>query len=87
MADIFISHTGSDRDWAFWLGKELQALGHTAHVHEWEVWGGDDIYAWMEQRHDTADHVPTGCRTRNVGDRCRQKDTYFGTSSSARRCH
>jgi hypothetical protein len=28
MADIFISYTGSDRDWAFWLGKELEALGH-----------------------------------------------------------
>ena len=27
------------------------------HVHEWEIKGGDDIYAWMEQRHDAADHV------------------------------
>src|ERR1700729_2426515 len=57
MADIFISYTSSDRDWAFWIAKELEALGHTPHVHEWEVEGGDDIYAWMEQRHDAADHV------------------------------
>jgi hypothetical protein len=47
-ADIFISYTSSDRDWAFWIAKELEALGHTRHVHEWEVKGGDDIYAWME---------------------------------------
>ena len=57
VADIFISYTSSDRDWAFWIAKELEALGHTPHVHEWEIKGGDDIYAWMEARHDTADHV------------------------------
>jgi tetratricopeptide (TPR) repeat protein len=57
VADIFISYTSSDRDWAFWVAKQLQALGHVPHVHEWEIKGGDDIYAWMEQRHDAADHV------------------------------
>jgi tetratricopeptide (TPR) repeat protein len=57
VADIFISYTSSDRDWAFWIAKELEALGHVPHVHEWEIKGGDDIYAWMEQRHDAADHV------------------------------
>ncbi len=57
MSDIFVSYTSSDRDWAHWIAKELEKLGHTPHVHEWEVRGGDDIYAWMEQRHDAADHV------------------------------
>jgi Tfp pilus assembly protein PilF len=57
MADIFISYTASDREWAFWIAKELEALGHAPHVHEWEIKGGDDIYAWMEARHDAADHV------------------------------
>jgi hypothetical protein len=57
LADIFISYTSSDRDWAFWIAKELEALGHTPHIHEWEIKGGDDIYAWMEQRHDAANHV------------------------------
>ncbi len=57
MADIFISYTSADRDWAFWIAKELEALGHIPHVHEWEIERGADIYAWMEQRHDTADHV------------------------------
>jgi tetratricopeptide (TPR) repeat protein len=57
MADIFVSYTSSDRDWAFWIANELQALGHTPHVHEWEINSGDDIYAWMERRHDAADHV------------------------------
>jgi tetratricopeptide (TPR) repeat protein len=57
VADIFISYTSSDRDWAFWIATELKTLGHTPHVHEWEIEGGGDIYAWMEQRHDAADHV------------------------------
>jgi tetratricopeptide (TPR) repeat protein len=57
MADIFISYTASDRDWAFWIAKELEALKHTPHIHEWEIKNGDDIYAWMESRHDAADHV------------------------------
>src|SRR4051794_11827285 len=57
MADFFVSYTFSDRDWAFWVAKELEALGHTTHIHEWEVQGGDDIYAWMEKRHDAADRV------------------------------
>ncbi|MCF4130278.1 FxSxx-COOH system tetratricopeptide repeat protein [Methylobacterium sp. SyP6R] len=57
MADIFVSYTASDRDWAFWIGKQLEALGHIPYIHEWEITAGDDIYAWMEQRHDAADRV------------------------------
>jgi hypothetical protein len=57
MADIFISYTSSDRDWAFRIAKELGALGHAPHVHEWEIKSGDDIYACMQERHDAADHV------------------------------
>jgi tetratricopeptide (TPR) repeat protein len=57
MADIFVSYTSSDSEWAHWLGVELKALGHNPFVHEWEISAGDDIYAWMEQRHDQADHV------------------------------
>jgi hypothetical protein len=49
VADIFISYTSSDRDWARWIVKELEALGHTSHVHESEIKGGGDIYS--------ADHV------------------------------
>jgi hypothetical protein len=57
VADIFVSYTRSDRDWAFWIAEELRVLGHAPHVHEWEIKGGDDIYAWIEQRHDAADQV------------------------------
>jgi tetratricopeptide (TPR) repeat protein len=57
VADIFISYTSADRDWAFWIAKALEALGHKPHVHEWEIERGGDIYAWMEGRHDAADHV------------------------------
>jgi hypothetical protein len=57
VADIFVSYTQSDREWAHWIGAELKALGHTPHIHEWEIEGGGDVYGWMEQRHDAADHV------------------------------
>jgi hypothetical protein len=57
VADIFVSYTSNDRYWAFWIAEELKALGHTPHIHEWEVEAGDDIYAWMESRHDAADRV------------------------------
>src|SRR5262249_46842779 len=38
-------------------GYELEALGHVPHIHEWEISGGDDIMAWMEERHQAADHI------------------------------
>jgi hypothetical protein len=57
VADIFVSYTSSDRDWAFWIGQQLEKLGHTPHVHEWEIAGGGDIFAWMEDHHDEASHV------------------------------
>jgi tetratricopeptide (TPR) repeat protein len=57
MADIFVSYTSSDADWAKWIALELERLGHAPHVHEWEIKGGDDIYGWMQQRHEAADHV------------------------------
>ena len=57
MADIFVSYTSSDREWAHWIALELEKLGHVPHVHEWEIKGGDDIYEWMEKRHDASDRV------------------------------
>jgi hypothetical protein len=57
VADIFVSYTSSDRDWAFWIGQELEKLGHVPHIHEWEISGGGDISAWMEDHHHEANHV------------------------------
>jgi hypothetical protein len=37
-----------------WIATELKTFGHLPHVHDWEIKGSDDIYSWMEQRHDTA---------------------------------
>jgi tetratricopeptide (TPR) repeat protein len=57
LADVFVSYTEADCKWAFWLGQLLERLGHVAHVHAWEIGPGGDIMAWMEKRHDEADHV------------------------------
>jgi tetratricopeptide (TPR) repeat protein len=57
VADIFVSYTSSDRDWAFWIGQELLKLGHTPRIHEWEISAGGDISRWMEERHNSADYI------------------------------
>jgi hypothetical protein len=57
VADIFVSYTSSDREWAEWIGHELVKLGHTPRLHDWEIKSGEDIIAWMVERHDQADFV------------------------------
>jgi hypothetical protein len=57
VADVFVSYTSSDREWAFWIGQQLEKLGHVAHIHEWEIDAGGNIAAWMQERHDKADHT------------------------------
>jgi TIR domain len=57
VADIFISYIPDDRQWAFWIGRELEKMGHVPRVHEWELASDDDTAQWMEQRHGEADHV------------------------------
>jgi tetratricopeptide (TPR) repeat protein len=57
VADIFVSYTSSDRDWAFWIGQELQRLKHHPRVHEWEIPAGGDVPKWMEERLQAADRV------------------------------
>jgi hypothetical protein len=41
VADIFVSSTSNDRDWAFWIGQELLKLGHVPRIHEWEISGDE----------------------------------------------
>jgi tetratricopeptide (TPR) repeat protein len=57
VADIFVSFTKSDQQWAHWIAHELTALDHEPHVHDWEIGPGEDIVGWMEKRHDQADYV------------------------------
>jgi tetratricopeptide (TPR) repeat protein len=57
VADIFVSFTKSDQQWAHWIAQELTALHHEPHVHDWEMGPGEDIVGWMENRHDQADYV------------------------------
>jgi tetratricopeptide (TPR) repeat protein len=57
LADIFVSYTSKDRDWAFWIGQELEKLGHVVHLDAWEIPGGGNIMAWMQGRIQKADHA------------------------------
>jgi tetratricopeptide (TPR) repeat protein len=55
MADIFVSYTSGDREWAFWIGQELEKLDYVPRIHEWEISGGDDIPRWMEESLEAAE--------------------------------
>jgi TIR domain len=57
VANIFVSYTKSDRNWAFWIAQELERLGHVPHVHEWEISAGGNIASWIDKRLNEADHV------------------------------
>jgi hypothetical protein len=57
MADIFVSYTSSDRDWAFWIGQELQRLGHVPRLQDWEVSGGGNVAEWTNERFGDADYI------------------------------
>jgi hypothetical protein len=50
MADIFVSYASRDQGWAFWIGQELEKLGHVPRIHEWEISAGGDIAKWMDER-------------------------------------
>ena len=58
MADIFVSYTSKDRDWAFWIGQELEKLGHVVHIDAWEisVREATSLHGWIE-RNDKADQM------------------------------
>ena len=56
-ADIFVSYTDSDRRWAFWIGRELEKLGHRPRIHDWEIQAGGDIPRWMEECLEKADRA------------------------------
>jgi tetratricopeptide (TPR) repeat protein len=55
VANIFVSYTSSDRDWAFWIGHQLESLGHVPHIHDWEISGGGNVMSWMQEKHGAAD--------------------------------
>jgi TIR domain len=57
VAEIFVSYTSKDRDWAFWIGQQLEGLGYTARLFDWEVSAGGNVVKWMVDRHDAANHV------------------------------
>jgi len=57
VAEIFVSYTSKDRDWAFWIGQELEKLGHKPRIDAWEIPGGGDIARWTNERIESVDHV------------------------------
>jgi hypothetical protein len=57
VTDIFVSYTSTGREWAFWIGQELEKFGHAPHIHEWEISAGGDVAKLMDERLQEADNV------------------------------
>lgn len=49
MANVFISHRGSDTVQAERLAIEIRAAGHVVRLDEWELAIGDSVVEWMER--------------------------------------
>jgi hypothetical protein len=62
VANIFVSFTKSDQQWAHWIAQELTELHHEPHVHDWEIGPGEDVVGWMERRHDQGDYARGACQ-------------------------
>jgi hypothetical protein len=56
MLRYFVIHAASDRDWAEWIGEQLESLGHEAHIYERPAKNPKD-YSWIERRLDAGDKV------------------------------
>jgi TIR domain len=55
--DLFVSYTSEDKEKAFWIGREIQTLGHRPRIHDWEIPPGGDIVQWMERNIEYSDRV------------------------------
>lgn len=49
MANVFISHRGSDTAEAERIATAIRAAGHEVRLDEWELVIGDSVVEWMER--------------------------------------
>ncbi|SRR6266511_318348 len=57
MANVFVSHRGSDLTEATMLADELRLRGHNVWLDEWEIGLGDSVIGKVDSGLDTATYV------------------------------
>src|SRR5689334_12267798 len=53
-ADFFISYTQKDRNWAEWIGWQLEAAGYSIIMQAWDFRPGSDFILEMQKATTTA---------------------------------
>ena len=48
MADIFVSYTRSDLEWATWTAETAEAAGRTCVLQEWDSLPGTNFVSWID---------------------------------------
>ena len=56
MLRYFVIHAASDREWAEWIGEQIELLGHEAHIYERPAKKPKGC-SWIERRLDAGDKV------------------------------
>ena len=55
--DFFVSHAGSDEDWAKWLAQQLQNAGYTVELDVWNWSAGIDVIQVTQRALDRASRM------------------------------
>ena len=66
MANVFISHRGSDTAEATRLAEAIRSIGHTVWLDEWEIEIGDSIIERINEGLEGANYVVVGFSTSGV---------------------
>lgn len=54
---LFVSYAGPDREWAEWVGWQLEQAGHRVELDRWDWSAGEDFVQKMAHALDAADAV------------------------------
>ncbi|MGH8573604.1 MAG: TIR domain-containing protein, partial [Gammaproteobacteria bacterium] len=55
--DFFVSHAGTDEDWATWIAQELQNAGYTVELDVWNWAAGIDVIQATQRALDRASRM------------------------------
>jgi TIR domain len=56
MSRYFIIHAAADREWAKWIGGQLEALGNSSHIYE-RPREDKTSYSWISRRLEAQDKI------------------------------
>jgi len=49
LKDFFISYTGKDKEWAVWIGQQLEDAGYSVILQDWDFGSGQNFVRNMDK--------------------------------------